>query len=205
MFGFAPAELFEITGRRRSPGADRRLEHEQVVTEREPLEQQAANRRRTWLVMAAFIAIFLAHRPGLDIFVIGDGAGVPADRDDRRARDRRRPARGGACSAATAPCSARPTRSPSRIASARRPPTTTGCATASSRTSSRRWPSRPASRRPGRTSFPTTIRTRSRPAADPAHASIAVDRRPAPQRSTAKSFRASSRTRWRTSAISTSA
>jgi len=36
------------------------------------LEQQAANRRRTWLVMAAFIAIFLVVGLGIDVFVIGD-------------------------------------------------------------------------------------------------------------------------------------
>ena len=36
------------------------------------LEQQAANRRRTWLVMAAFITIFLLIGLGVDIFVIGD-------------------------------------------------------------------------------------------------------------------------------------
>ncbi|HKW02502.1 MAG TPA: M48 family metalloprotease [Vicinamibacterales bacterium] len=35
-------------------------------------EQQAANRRRTWLVMAAFVAIFLVIGLGIDFFVIGD-------------------------------------------------------------------------------------------------------------------------------------
>ena len=36
------------------------------------LEQQAANRRRTWLVMAAFIAIFAVIGLGVDFFIIGD-------------------------------------------------------------------------------------------------------------------------------------
>jgi heat shock protein HtpX len=36
------------------------------------LEQQAANRRRTWLVMAAFIAIFIVIGLGVDFFIIGD-------------------------------------------------------------------------------------------------------------------------------------
>ena len=107
-------------------------------------------------------------------FVIGDGAGVPADRDDRRARDRRRPAwwslRHGD-RAVLGSADAQPARG-SHPPGGR--PTTTGCATASSRTSSRRWRSRPACRRRRRTSFPTTIRTRSRPVRDPAHASIAV-------------------------------
>jgi heat shock protein HtpX len=37
------------------------------------LEQQAANRRRTWLVMAVFIALFLIVGAGVDLFVIGNG------------------------------------------------------------------------------------------------------------------------------------
>jgi heat shock protein HtpX len=37
------------------------------------LEQQAANRRRTWLVMTVFIALFLIVGAGLDLFVIGNG------------------------------------------------------------------------------------------------------------------------------------
>jgi heat shock protein HtpX len=37
------------------------------------LEQQAANRHRTWLVMALFIAFFAIVGAGVDLFVIGDG------------------------------------------------------------------------------------------------------------------------------------
>ena len=37
------------------------------------LEQQAANRRRTWIVMAAFIAFFAFLGAGVDLFVIGEG------------------------------------------------------------------------------------------------------------------------------------
>jgi heat shock protein HtpX len=37
------------------------------------LEQQAANRRRTWLVMAVFITLFLIIGAGVDLFVIGHG------------------------------------------------------------------------------------------------------------------------------------
>ena len=36
------------------------------------LEQQAVNRRRTWLVIAAFVAIFVVIGLGVDIFIIGD-------------------------------------------------------------------------------------------------------------------------------------
>ncbi|MFI5179414.1 MAG: M48 family metallopeptidase [Vicinamibacterales bacterium] len=37
------------------------------------LEQQAANRHRTWLVMALFIAFFAIVGAGVDLFIIGDG------------------------------------------------------------------------------------------------------------------------------------
>jgi len=37
------------------------------------LEQQAANRRRTWLVMAVFIGFLAFLGAGLDLFVIGEG------------------------------------------------------------------------------------------------------------------------------------
>jgi heat shock protein HtpX len=37
------------------------------------LEQQAANRRRTWLVMAAFIAVLALLGAGFDLFVLGQG------------------------------------------------------------------------------------------------------------------------------------
>ncbi|HEX7778425.1 MAG TPA: M48 family metalloprotease [Vicinamibacterales bacterium] len=37
------------------------------------LEQQAANRRRTWLVMAAFIAVLAMLGAGFDLFVVGQG------------------------------------------------------------------------------------------------------------------------------------
>lgn len=37
------------------------------------LEQQAMNRRRTWLVMAGFIAFLVALGAGFDLFVVGDG------------------------------------------------------------------------------------------------------------------------------------
>ena len=37
------------------------------------LEQQAANRRRTWLVMAAFIAVLALLGAGFDLFVVGQG------------------------------------------------------------------------------------------------------------------------------------
>lgn len=36
-------------------------------------EQQAANRRRTWLVMAGFIAFLAILGAGFDLFIIGDG------------------------------------------------------------------------------------------------------------------------------------
>ena len=36
-------------------------------------EQQAANRRRTWLVMAGFIAVLAILGAGFDLFIIGDG------------------------------------------------------------------------------------------------------------------------------------
>ena len=37
------------------------------------LEQQAANRRRTWLVMATFIAVLALLGAGFDLFVLGQG------------------------------------------------------------------------------------------------------------------------------------
>lgn len=37
------------------------------------LEQQAANRRRTWLVMVGFVALLVGIGAGLDAFVVGDG------------------------------------------------------------------------------------------------------------------------------------
>jgi heat shock protein HtpX len=37
------------------------------------LEQQTANRRRTWLVMAAFIAVLALLGAGFDLFVLGQG------------------------------------------------------------------------------------------------------------------------------------
>ncbi len=37
------------------------------------LEQQAANRRRTWLVMAVFVALAMFIGAGVDLFVIGSG------------------------------------------------------------------------------------------------------------------------------------
>lgn len=37
------------------------------------LEQQAANRRRTWLVMAAFIAVLALLGAGFDLFILGQG------------------------------------------------------------------------------------------------------------------------------------
>jgi heat shock protein HtpX len=37
------------------------------------LEQQAANRRRTWLVMAAFLLLAVVIGAGVDLFVVGDG------------------------------------------------------------------------------------------------------------------------------------
>ncbi len=36
-------------------------------------EQQALNRRRTWLVMATFIALLLVVGVGFDAFVVGGG------------------------------------------------------------------------------------------------------------------------------------
>jgi len=38
------------------------------------LEQQAANRRRTWVVMASFVAFLLVVGLGVDAFVVGNGA-----------------------------------------------------------------------------------------------------------------------------------
>ena len=38
------------------------------------LEQQAMNRRRTWMVMAAFVAFLVVLGAGFDLFVVGDGA-----------------------------------------------------------------------------------------------------------------------------------
>ena len=37
------------------------------------LEQQAANRRRTWIVMAAFVGFLLVLGAGFDMFVVGQG------------------------------------------------------------------------------------------------------------------------------------
>ena len=37
------------------------------------LEQQAANRRRTWLVMAAFVAFVALLGAGVDVFLFGQG------------------------------------------------------------------------------------------------------------------------------------
>jgi heat shock protein HtpX len=37
------------------------------------LEQQAANRRRTWIVMAVFVGVLLVLGTGFDLFVIGEG------------------------------------------------------------------------------------------------------------------------------------
>ncbi len=37
------------------------------------LEQQAMNRRRTWMVMAAFVAFLVVLGAGFDLFVIGEG------------------------------------------------------------------------------------------------------------------------------------
>lgn len=37
------------------------------------LEQQASNRRRTWLVMAAFVAIVVFIGAGVDLFIVGNG------------------------------------------------------------------------------------------------------------------------------------
>ena len=39
-------------------------------------EQQASNRRKTWLVMLAFVAFFLFLGFGFDTFYIGAGGGV---------------------------------------------------------------------------------------------------------------------------------
>src|SRR3954447_20019406 len=39
-------------------------------------EQQASNRRKTWLVMLAFVAFFLFLGFGFDAFYIGAGGGV---------------------------------------------------------------------------------------------------------------------------------
>jgi heat shock protein HtpX len=41
------------------------------------LEQQASNRRRTWVVMGVFIAFLLFLGIGFDSFVVGNGGGVP--------------------------------------------------------------------------------------------------------------------------------
>ena len=38
-------------------------------------EQQSANRRKTWLVMAVFVAFFLLLGAGFDAFYLGSGAG----------------------------------------------------------------------------------------------------------------------------------
>ncbi len=38
------------------------------------LEQQVANRRRTWLVMIVFALVLAAVGAGLDLFIIGGGA-----------------------------------------------------------------------------------------------------------------------------------
>jgi heat shock protein HtpX len=38
------------------------------------LEQQAMNRRRTWMVMAAFVAFLVVLGAGFDLFVIGEGS-----------------------------------------------------------------------------------------------------------------------------------
>jgi heat shock protein HtpX len=37
------------------------------------LEQQAANRRRTWAVMAVFVVLFVVVGAGVDLFVVGQG------------------------------------------------------------------------------------------------------------------------------------
>ena len=37
------------------------------------LEQQTANRRRTWLVMAAFVGVLAMLGAGFDLFVLGQG------------------------------------------------------------------------------------------------------------------------------------
>lgn len=37
------------------------------------LEQQAANRRRTWAVMAVFVALFVVIGAGVDLFIVGQG------------------------------------------------------------------------------------------------------------------------------------
>ncbi len=41
------------------------------------LEQQAANRRRTWAVMLVFVLVVAAVGAGLDAFVLGQGVGFP--------------------------------------------------------------------------------------------------------------------------------
>jgi len=40
------------------------------------LEQQQANRRRTWLVMIAFVLFLIVLGLGFDTFVIGEGGGA---------------------------------------------------------------------------------------------------------------------------------
>ncbi len=60
-------------GRRGAAGAERRSEPEQVLAAVNLLEQQAANRHRTWLVMALFVLVLGVIGAGLDLFVIGGG------------------------------------------------------------------------------------------------------------------------------------
>src|SRR6185295_10663696 len=57
--------------RGRSSGADRRSVDEQAGVNL--LEQQAANRRRTLVVMAAFVAFLAFLGAGFDVFVLGAG------------------------------------------------------------------------------------------------------------------------------------
>ena len=118
MFGFKPAELFEITDAGRSRGAggrsvDRkyamhgpRILRVLSLCDRMNLyEQQAANRRRTWLIMVAFIALLCSSSAlGFDAFFIGAAGGYVPIGIDRRARRRIGVRAGRATSAAIAPC-----------------------------------------------------------------------------------------------------